>query len=189
MKTRLAPDFHHLPSNARIRRSGAIDVLVLSLYDIETVLLMGRGNSFGLSSLKKFRRTNCDCAHTRYLADHSVEELIALVKRTVPGPATWSVPNTSSEESSLPDVLLEAEYLQLLPGGRGSVTVIQVKFETGESKDLFDTQLPNKLQTEGGVLALSGDLLTHAVFWADDTVKYGAIYAILLVDWRLQQYI
>ncbi|KAJ7914558.1 hypothetical protein B0H13DRAFT_2659159 [Mycena leptocephala] len=35
------------------------------------------------------------CPDTCSLAVHSVEELIALVKRTVLGPATWSVPNTS----------------------------------------------------------------------------------------------
>ncbi|KAJ7648748.1 hypothetical protein DFH06DRAFT_572837 [Mycena polygramma] len=61
-----------------------------------------------------------DLPHTRSLQDHSVKDLIALVKRTVLGPATWSKDMTPivAEEISLPESFIAAESLQLLPGGR-----------------------------------------------------------------------
>ncbi|KAF7354518.1 hypothetical protein MVEN_01141200 [Mycena venus] len=89
-----------------------ITVLLLSLCDIDTVLLMSRVNQF-------FRQLTMRKQHCILYVKVS-SELIALVKRTVLGPATWS-PDTSptlAEEVSLPDALLAAEDLQLLLGSR-----------------------------------------------------------------------
>jgi hypothetical protein len=62
-----------------------------------------------------------DIPHSRFLIEHSTEELISLVKRTVLGPATWSLPHKSptvAEEICLPPSLITADQVELLFGGR-----------------------------------------------------------------------
>ncbi|KAF7351825.1 hypothetical protein MVEN_01143600 [Mycena venus] len=199
-----------------------VALFIHSLCDVDTVLLVGRvRRSLPFSSLTMRKQlwillvedlissSLVDRPHTHSLADHSVE-LIALIKRTVLGPATWS-PETSpilAEEMSLSDALLEAEHLQMLPGGRisntsamravemldgghsvvlclsqtCSVIIIKINLETGESEDLCNTQLPSKYRKEGGVMAFSSDLLAHAIYWDSENAEHGTIYAFLLVD-------
>jgi hypothetical protein len=62
-----------------------------------------------------------DNPHSRSLIEHSTEELISLVKRTIIGPATWSLPHTSptvAEEICLPASFITSDQVELLIGGR-----------------------------------------------------------------------
>ncbi|KAJ7225181.1 hypothetical protein C8J57DRAFT_1535442 [Mycena rebaudengoi] len=78
-----------------------VGLRVVSLCDIETLLSLGLVNVFfrRLTMAKQLwillvedlaSRGLVDLPHSRSLADHSVMDLIGLVKRTVIGPATWS---------------------------------------------------------------------------------------------------
>ncbi|KAF8207992.1 hypothetical protein K438DRAFT_1961493 [Mycena galopus ATCC 62051] len=110
-----------------------VGLLILSLCDIKTVLDMGRVNIFfhKLSMRKQLwillmedlvMQLVVDLPCSRPLKDHSVEELVALVKRTVVGPATWCLLNnapTLAEEISLPDVSIDVEEAETFSGANG----------------------------------------------------------------------
>ncbi|KAJ7923344.1 hypothetical protein B0H13DRAFT_2403262 [Mycena leptocephala] len=107
-----------------------VALLFLSFCDIETVLSMGCVNTFfhRLAQSKQLWlmliedlaiRSLADLPRSRSLADHSVQELIDLVKRTVVGPASWSglASPTLAEQIQLSSTL-DAERVEFLPGGR-----------------------------------------------------------------------
>jgi hypothetical protein len=60
-----------------------------------------------------------DLPRSRSLAEHLVEELITLVKRTVTGPVTWTL--ILAEEIVLPASFLAVKEVELLPGGQYTV--------------------------------------------------------------------
>ncbi|KAJ6585711.1 hypothetical protein B0H19DRAFT_1059907 [Mycena capillaripes] len=109
-----------------------VALLILSVCDIETVLSMGRVNTFfhQLSLRKQLwillvedlaAHLIIDLPRARSLAEHSADELIGLVKRAVVGPAMWSSRHTSPtlvDQISLPVSLLSAHRFELLPGGQ-----------------------------------------------------------------------
>ncbi|KAJ7246746.1 hypothetical protein C8J57DRAFT_1724760 [Mycena rebaudengoi] len=236
-----------------------VGLRVVSLCDIETLLSLGLVNVFfrRLTMAKQLwillvedlaSRGLVDLPHSRSLADHSVMDLIGLVKRTVIGPATWSEQEGSpvlAEQISFPDSFRAAEKVELLPGGQyvlvrqgksgyelwnvkanaplwtwssekstmhvlemldggrsvvlcltamrpHSVAIIQVNLNTGESTQLFETELPDQIWLHQFIHAMLGDLLGYAVYWRTnptDLTTYDSTYAIMLIDWRAHNYV
>ncbi|KAF8194814.1 hypothetical protein K438DRAFT_1968758 [Mycena galopus ATCC 62051] len=238
--------------------SADVALLILSWCDIATVLSMGQVNRFfhELCVRKQLwivlledliTRNLVDRPHFRSLSEHSVQELIALVRRTVVGPATWcpqDTPPTPAEEIPLPPSFITAHSVELLPGGQyllvvrlensielwnvkattpvwttishrdakraieildggrsvvlclwllRDVTVIQVNLETGESYDLLSIRVPEArgVQVDDTVqglnaLAISAELLACGLYYS---INNTCVYAILLINWRTQQYV
>ncbi|KAF8148513.1 hypothetical protein K438DRAFT_1779584 [Mycena galopus ATCC 62051] len=224
-------------------------LVVLSLCDIETVLFVGRVNRF-LGQLTRTKQlwvalveelvSNgfVDLPHSQSLVEHSAQELIALVKRTIVGPAIWSLQDTTPcsvgrnhssrfvakrEESQVVagrpvPARHEAQKVPRVVGGDrqetrmdnttlqvphahsrdafsplavGSITVIQVHLETGESNQLFRIRLPGECTLMKQPLAISGSILSYAVKASSRHTSSSSpsISAVIVVDWWLQKYV
>jgi hypothetical protein len=105
----------------------------------------------------------------RSLDEHSVEELIAFVKRTVTGHATWSLPDTSpalADEITHPEPFLSVD---LLP--RGQYVLVKrlkeaIELWNGKGKQLLWTKAISRALTSSNQLDI-GYFHSHRRFEID----------------------
>ncbi|KAK7047055.1 hypothetical protein R3P38DRAFT_3258459 [Favolaschia claudopus] len=109
-----------------------IVLLILTSCDVSTVLIVGEVNrALRVWSLRKqlwislveelVSRNLVDIPHGKPLVDHSVPDLIALVKRIVLGPATWLESDSGpslTQEIQVSHPCLSTDSMELLSGGR-----------------------------------------------------------------------
>ncbi|KAK7060026.1 hypothetical protein R3P38DRAFT_2495846, partial [Favolaschia claudopus] len=207
-----------------------IVLLILTSCDVSTVLIMGEVNRvLRVWSLRKqlwislveelVSRNLVDTPHRKSLVDHSVPDLIALVKRTVLGPATWLESESGpslTEEIQVSHTCLPTDSMELLSGGRyifvgrredsiemldggdmavvcvvvrGKISIIQVCLNTGTSTELAQIQLPAQLRVDGQMISLCGDFVALTVTWVFTATDFSTKRFLLLVDWRRRTYI